>query len=127
MVFNTLSARLGRATLATELSRALNINRHDIDADIRQNGVDKNFKNTYPLCKRSPAESLPMPPPFLFKVPQYKITIITIAIIRRLAIKWLTTHETKHATIPPQPYRLGITVMHVVTKTKTLQIKGNIM
>ena len=43
-VFNTLSARLGRAALATELSRALNIDRHAIDTDIRQNGVDKNYK-----------------------------------------------------------------------------------
>ena len=47
MVFNTLSARLGCATLATELLRALNINRHDIDADIRQNGVDKKILKKY--------------------------------------------------------------------------------
>ena len=40
-VFNTLSARMGRAAKATELSRALNIDRHSIDMDIKSNGVDK--------------------------------------------------------------------------------------
>jgi len=45
-VYNTLSARLGRAALATELSRALNIERHAIDLDIKHNGVDRNF-NTH--------------------------------------------------------------------------------
>lgn len=42
-VYNSLSARLGRAALATELSRALNIDRHAIDLDIKHNGVDKNY------------------------------------------------------------------------------------
>lgn len=42
-VYNTLSARLGRAALATELSRALNLDRHTIDLDIKQNGVERNF------------------------------------------------------------------------------------
>jgi hypothetical protein len=40
-VFNTLSARLGRAAQATELSRALNIDRHSIDLDIKRNGADR--------------------------------------------------------------------------------------
>jgi len=44
-VFNTLSARLGRAARAVELSRALNIERHAIDNDIRQNGIDRNQNN----------------------------------------------------------------------------------
>ena len=43
--FNSLSARLGRAATANELSRALNISRHIIDNDIRQNGADM-FKRT---------------------------------------------------------------------------------
>jgi hypothetical protein len=37
-VYNTLSARMGRAALATELSRALNLDRHAIDLDIKANG-----------------------------------------------------------------------------------------
>jgi hypothetical protein len=41
-VFNSLSARLGRAALATELSRALNLQRHSIDTDIRMHGIDQN-------------------------------------------------------------------------------------
>jgi hypothetical protein len=44
-VFNTLSARLGRAAMATELSRALNIDRHSIDNDIHKNGADKNHRS----------------------------------------------------------------------------------
>jgi hypothetical protein len=44
-VFNTLSARLGRAAQATELSRALNIDRHSIDLDIRRNGADRNQRS----------------------------------------------------------------------------------
>jgi hypothetical protein len=43
-VFNSLSARLGRAALATELSRALNLQRHSIDTDIKMNGVDHNIE-----------------------------------------------------------------------------------
>ena len=39
-IYNSLSARLGRAATANELSRALNNYRHIIDNDIRQNGVD---------------------------------------------------------------------------------------
>ena len=42
-VYNTLSARLGRAALATELSRALNLDRHAIDLDIKQHGAERNF------------------------------------------------------------------------------------
>ena len=67
-VFNTLSARLGRAALATELSRALNIDRHAIDVDIRQNGVDKNYKYGSVTIKKprrvaSYAVSIPVPSP----------------------------------------------------------------
>ena len=67
-VFNTLSARLGRAAQATELSRALNIDRHAIDADIRQNGVDKNFKYPSTMQQKprrvaSYAVSIPVPSP----------------------------------------------------------------
>jgi len=40
-VFNTLSARLGRAATATELSKALNLDRHSIDIDIKMHGADR--------------------------------------------------------------------------------------
>ena len=40
-VYNSLSARLGRAATATELSKALNIDRHSIDLDIKQHGADR--------------------------------------------------------------------------------------
>jgi hypothetical protein len=42
-IFNTLSTHLGRAAVATEFSRALNIHRHLIDTDIQRNGVPKTF------------------------------------------------------------------------------------
>ena len=41
-IFNQLSARLGRSCDATELSRALNIYRSTIDADIKSSGADLN-------------------------------------------------------------------------------------
>jgi len=50
-IFNTLSARLGRAARAVELSRALNIERHAIDNDIRQNGADRG-QNNRPMQKK---------------------------------------------------------------------------
>jgi hypothetical protein len=55
-VFNTLSARLGRAAQATELSRALNIDRHSIDLDIKRNGVDKHNRlvSVPKLLKKKP-------------------------------------------------------------------------
>ena len=40
-IYNSLSARLGRAATATELSKALNIDRHSIDLDIKQHGADR--------------------------------------------------------------------------------------
>ncbi len=40
--YNQLSARLGRAAKADELSRALNTVRHAIDMDIKNNGIDQN-------------------------------------------------------------------------------------
>ena len=39
--YSSLSARLERGATANELSRALNLIRHSIDLDIRQNGVDQ--------------------------------------------------------------------------------------
>ncbi len=42
--YNQLSARLGRAAKADELSRALNPYRHAIDLDIKANGVDQGRK-----------------------------------------------------------------------------------
>ena len=42
--FSQLSAKMGRACEATELTRALNMYRHSIDTDIKNNGVD-NSKN----------------------------------------------------------------------------------
>jgi len=40
-VYNTLSARLGRAATATELSKALNLDRHSIDIDIKLHGAER--------------------------------------------------------------------------------------
>lgn len=40
--YHSLSAKLGRSCTFTELTRALNMFRHGIDADIRLNGIDSN-------------------------------------------------------------------------------------
>ena len=45
--YTALSTRLKRAAYATELSRALNINRHVIDSDIRTNGGEPNKKQMH--------------------------------------------------------------------------------
>jgi len=45
-VYNTLSARLGRTATATELSKALNLDRHSIDTDIKQHGTDSRHLNS---------------------------------------------------------------------------------
>ncbi|PVE28042.1 hypothetical protein DC007_14480, partial [Enterococcus faecalis] len=50
--FHRLTARLGRAATFTELSRALNPDRHVIDLDIRNNGVDRNY-NDKPFVKNN--------------------------------------------------------------------------
>jgi len=46
--FNQLSARLGRAAKADELSRALNPFRHAIDLDIKNNGAVQNMRGNTP-------------------------------------------------------------------------------
>jgi hypothetical protein len=56
-VFNTLSARLGRAATATELSRALNIDRHSIDLDIQRNGADRNQRIQRSLGSNKPKKT----------------------------------------------------------------------
>ena len=55
--YNSLSAKLNRAAEATELSRALNLDRHAIDKDIRQNGTDKHFRNVIVAKKPRKAQA----------------------------------------------------------------------
>ncbi len=54
--YNQLSARLGRAAKADELSRALHTVRHAIDIDIKNNGVDQTRKmgGQKPFAKYTP-------------------------------------------------------------------------
>ena len=44
--YNSISAKLGRSCTFTELTKALNIVRHSIDADIKENGEDQSTDNT---------------------------------------------------------------------------------
>ena len=64
-IFNTLSTHLGRAAVATEFSRALNVHRHLIDTDIQRNGVPKNSTKALTeenVCRAtSYAASIPTP------------------------------------------------------------------
>lgn len=54
-LYNQLSARLGRAATAAELSKALNIYRDTIDKDIRLNGssIESKFKNFLAKAKNN--------------------------------------------------------------------------
>lgn len=53
-VYNSLSARLGRAATASELTRALNLDRHSIDKDIKQHGADRHSNIGYQSRFRKP-------------------------------------------------------------------------
>ena len=51
--YNSLSARLRRAAEITELLRALNVHRHNIDSDIKTNGTSNTIRSQRPPPKQN--------------------------------------------------------------------------